>query len=149
MMQAEGARVAPTATDLLPFPIPGTPHAHTGCFHVECRLSGGIVLWLFGNYCSPKLEAGCPQFRVGQVLGGFLRSEGVASEEVQAELERSGVLAGLVAAWVEFPFPDMRRWFQFRVERGLVGELAERLHVFVSSRGSQAEPTAAPDPAGT
>ncbi len=120
------------AEPLVILPLAGMPHSHTGCFHVECPLPGGLALWLFGGYRPPRLEAGCPQFRIGQVLGGYVRLAGVESEEPQATLERSGVLAGLAVEWVELPFPGMRRWFQFRVGPELVGELVERLRAFAS-----------------
>lgn len=62
----------------------------------------------------------------------YVRPAGVESEEVQAALERSGVLAGLAVEWVELPVPGVTRWFQFRAGAELAGALVARLQPFAA-----------------
>src|SRR4051812_47067716 len=90
----EGASMNAADEPSVTLPLSGTPHAHTGCSHVECPLPGGLVLWLLGS-CAPRMDVGRPLFRAGQTLGGFVRPAGGASEKAQAEVERSGALDGL------------------------------------------------------
>jgi hypothetical protein len=118
--------------ELVTMPARGTHHPHTGCFHIECPMPGGLELWLFGGWLHPKFEADRPQFQAGQCLGGYLKPVGVYSEEIQQRLEDSMALAGLAVEWVELPFPSMHRWFQFRVEPDLVRELFKRLQGFAA-----------------
>jgi hypothetical protein len=110
-------------------------------------MPGGLELWLFGGGRYPKFDGQRPQFRAGQVLGGYLRPVGVYSEEVQRRLEESAVLSGLAVEWVELPFPSMHRWFQFRADEELVGKLFRRLRAFAEAgvEGRSIAPAAAAD----
>jgi hypothetical protein len=145
LLQPDRLDVAPPA--LLPIPVSGTAHAHTGCFRIECPMPGGVELWLLASGPCPRFQDTKPQFRLGQGVVGFLRTRGIDSEELQQRLERSAALTGLSVEWVELPYPGMRRWFQFRVEPGLLEELFRRLHGFASTgaAGISGEPDAPAD----
>jgi hypothetical protein len=142
--------LAESVEELVVLPVAGTTHAHTGCFHAVCPLPGGTELWLFGGIPLPRLRDDRLAFQSGRMLAGLLRPAGVDTEVLQGRLEESGLLAGLAVEWIELPFPRMRRWFQFRVEPELVGELFRRLREFSSpaTERSRAEPGAAADGGG-
>jgi len=134
-------------SDIVPLPlIADGPHGATGGYWVSCALPAELTLWLFGGPGPPRMDGRRPLFRVGQWLSGFVRRVGSASEDPQAEAERTGLFAGLPVEWFKVPATE-EWWFRFRVEPELVGELVERLRAFASRAAAQkpAEPGATAD----
>lgn len=130
----------------VPLPLDGTDHYHTGCFHVECSLPGGLVLWLLGGSPYPRAAAnGRLAVRRGQSLGGWVRSAEAKVGYDQDALKRSGSLNGLDVTWAEAAWAG-GSWFQFRAEPELLSELANRLRRFAEQK--HAEPKVAPDCGG-
>lgn len=114
---------------LLPFD--GPCHCHTGCFHVECPLPGGLALWVVGGIPYPRLVAGRLAVRLGQRLIGWVRPAKTATGYDQGGLERSGTLDGLDVEWVDLVWAG-GRVFHLWATPELLADLTDRVRAFAS-----------------